>query len=72
MKNLSELNSKWYWRFIKVIYITLFLIILIGGIVEIVDIQWQHKIDTNNTKVICYSPDDRQFLFPEKYKIFSL
>jgi len=27
MKNLSELNSKWYWRFIKVIWVIFYIII---------------------------------------------
>jgi hypothetical protein len=57
---------------IKVIYIILFLIILIWWLIGIIDTYRKDKLDTNNTKVICYSPDDRLFLFPEKHKIFSL
>jgi hypothetical protein len=72
MKSISELNSKWYWRLIKVIYIILFLIILIFWLILIIETYWKDKIDTNNTKVICYYPDDRQFLFPEKHKSFTL
>lgn len=72
MKKISELNSKWYWRLIKVVYISLFSIILVWWVLIIIEEEWRHKLDINNTKVICYSPDDRLFLFPEKHKIFSL
>lgn len=72
MKKISELNLKWYWRLIKVIYISIFSIILVWWVLIIIELEWKNKLDINNTKVICYSPDDRQFLFPEKHKIFSL
>jgi len=35
MKTIQELNSKWYWRLIKVIYIFIALLVLIGGSIGI-------------------------------------
>lgn len=72
MNNFKELNSKWYYRLIKVIYTLIFLFIFIWWLILIVESSWKKNIDTTKTKIICYSSDDRQFLFPEKHKSFTL
>ncbi len=51
-KDLNYLNSKWWYRLIKVVYFFLFLIILITPLVEIVEDNLS-KYDNKNSYIKC-------------------
>lgn len=58
---LNYINKKWWYRLLKVFYVFIFLFIFILWIYIIYEDNWIREINFNNSKVICYSPEDRFF-----------
>ncbi len=62
MKTITELNSKMWYRFIKVIHVVFFLFILAISIGLIIDIYKPEKlIDNKETKIVCKFGNKKTF-----------
>ena len=70
MKTLKDLNTKIWYRLLKVLYLVFLFWVLIIGILLSIFEEWV-SIDKNETKIICYSREDPLFLFPDKHISFN-
>lgn len=69
MKTLSELNSKWWYRLIKVIYIASYLIIVVGSIVAIF---YNFSPEFDNAKSYIKCENGKEFILSENgYDLYS-
>lgn len=53
MKTIPELNSKWWYRLVKILYVFTFIIIVIFGTALFFTSSYENEVDYNKTAVVC-------------------
>ena len=72
-KTISHLNSKIWYRILKVLYILSFLVVLLITIVIIYSVNFpaQQVVDNDETTILCNYGNKKQFLASENNVYFS-
>jgi hypothetical protein len=64
MKTISELNAKWWYRLLKVIYLAIFTLSFVAVVIQINDTLSPYQVlDFKNSKVVCLSGNKNQVTF---------
>lgn len=64
MQTISELNAKWWYRFLKVIYIGGFIVTTVSVTIDIINTKRPEKvIDIDNSYLVCRDGNNKKISF---------